>query len=1212
MIRTALEYGLPWLGRVTLQAALLVGLVLLVQCCGRDRLPPRWRYALWWVVVIRLVLPLFPSSSLSIFNVTRLMPSASIQKITLYRGAPVLKPRGESERGTPRPAPPTVASASASQAPAGPAAAPASKPSPPRLPASPPWATREWLGVLWLLGAVVLGVRLALGVQVIRGQLRRGRPVRDAAVLAMVAECRETLKVRQPLELLETGAVQSPALFGFGRIQLLLPEGMVATFSPAEFRHVLLHEMAHLRRKDVWMNWLMSGLQVLHWFNPVLWLGFSRMRADRELACDALALSFTREEERASYGETIIRLWQGISHPAVLPGLVGVLEDKVQMQRRLRMIARFTPGSRGSWWAIALLAALGLFTLTDAQIQMASTRPSTVGKPGAGPTASTVETGDVVEPKTGLKFVVTQTIAETNDIIAYDVGIVLSPNNRFLLWSGRVVPLDGRPAFALKELKGAGIAAWSPDGHAIAFNSRGLHILPVSPETGRPTGDVRRLLEEKEDWFRGQIYWSTHADSILFVKWNGQMQREVGSIALGDGRLNRQPHYADFGILSPDGNMTAYAMPEDGIWAKPTGGGDPRILRARTGGWLFDDPATWNPDGQWLASAVNGWKGEEIHFTRFADRRRFDVFPPEAAGVFVGSSADGKKLRFYRSSFALSSTTKIVPVSGEPAFSVDQSLGLLEPENHYWSADSASLTVVGITLLGQQLWTLPVQGGDRAWFNLASLGKKGAYIWSLSPDGRRLLYGIWPNSQPDPKLPDFYTVPISLKNGKIAGPATLVFKGWRNPMPQVAIKLGAWSPDGTKIVLPHQDGQETGLWRLSADGGPPVRLGQISGQIGQNARWSPDGRAIAFDFSAADREFIQVIPAIAGAAQTVLTTPKGQIVPFAWSPDSQEIMVARDGTISGLRASDDRERVLVRLTDAGCETVAWLGWSPDGQRLALYGQSAGGPGRLYLFSPATGKITTLAPRFMEATDFTWSPNSRMIGCTAVEAEKKRPAGVLRELDVNDAVQKALENFAKTPPAKKKPAGYPGPAHPPTLVNGEFRDTFDTPNTNHWDFLPYPNKEPNRGHSLSRGELVLENTYANIGLTNWTNYVIQVRLRVQSDNANKMVAGLGFRRTAFGSYMLIIQPGERNLWLGLGYPDWTGTYQVSCITSQPRPFNMDQWYTLRCEVNGSKIKAFVDGQLFIETEDDRMGQGYIALLSGSCRVHYDDFSLRLLP
>ena len=81
-------------------------------------------------------------------------------------------------------------------------------------------------------------------------------------------------------------------------------------------------------------------LESLRWFNPFVWFAFHRMRIDRKLACDALALTHEGEKENRPYGQTIIKLLENFSRPAVAPGLAGILEIKNQMQRRISMIAQ--------------------------------------------------------------------------------------------------------------------------------------------------------------------------------------------------------------------------------------------------------------------------------------------------------------------------------------------------------------------------------------------------------------------------------------------------------------------------------------------------------------------------------------------------------------------------------------------------------------------------------------------------------------------------------------------------------------------------------------------------------------------------------------------------------------------------------------------------------------------------------------------------------
>jgi hypothetical protein len=91
------------------------------------------------------------------------------------------------------------------------------------------------------------------------------------------------------------------------------------------------------------------------------------MRAVRELACDALALSHARTGENEAYGETILKLLERFGQAVWAPNLAGILENRKQMKERLSMIAKFHKTDRGLALAVFLIAGLSLITLTDAQ-----------------------------------------------------------------------------------------------------------------------------------------------------------------------------------------------------------------------------------------------------------------------------------------------------------------------------------------------------------------------------------------------------------------------------------------------------------------------------------------------------------------------------------------------------------------------------------------------------------------------------------------------------------------------------------------------------------------------------------------------------------------------------------------------------------------------------------------------------------------------------
>jgi beta-lactamase regulating signal transducer with metallopeptidase domain len=357
------DYHLPLLLKASWQAAVLVLLVLAVQWAFGRRLSPRWRYGLWLLVVARLALPWTIPSSVSVFNLLSL-PKASAVVATLRAKA---EPPGPPVPGTT-----TVAAVQ-----------------PESTVAAKPAATAPRFGVglsqvllAWAAGALALAVCLVIMHYRLWRRVAPRRPLIDAGVLNLLEDCKQLMGLRVPVTLVETPAVGSPSLFGFVRPRLLLPEGLTRSFSPEELRYVFLHELSHIKRNDIMTGWLMTALQILHWFNPLVWLAFHRMRVDRELACDALALSYAKEEENQPYGRTIIKLLEGFGCSAWAPSLAGTVEHKNQMKERISMIAKFRKTSHGPALAGGLFIALGLVTLTDAQTSgKSSVRKAPDGRP---------------------------------------------------------------------------------------------------------------------------------------------------------------------------------------------------------------------------------------------------------------------------------------------------------------------------------------------------------------------------------------------------------------------------------------------------------------------------------------------------------------------------------------------------------------------------------------------------------------------------------------------------------------------------------------------------------------------------------------------------------------------------------------------------------------------------------------------------------------
>ncbi|MEM6916780.1 MAG: carboxypeptidase regulatory-like domain-containing protein, partial [Verrucomicrobiota bacterium] len=192
-----------------------------------------------------------------------------------------------------------------------------------------------------------------------RKRLRR-LAVTDEPMIAEVKRVVREISPSRPYRINLTEAVHVPAVHGLFRPEILLPPSSIETLDEEALRLILWHEIAHLRRGDLWVNWLLFYLQAIHWFNPAMWWAFRKIRIAAESAADAWVLRQSRcEAKPVDYGEALLGFLERENSATArhfLPGLVRVVERPQDLKARIKAIARFS--RKRSRWATAATCAL--------------------------------------------------------------------------------------------------------------------------------------------------------------------------------------------------------------------------------------------------------------------------------------------------------------------------------------------------------------------------------------------------------------------------------------------------------------------------------------------------------------------------------------------------------------------------------------------------------------------------------------------------------------------------------------------------------------------------------------------------------------------------------------------------------------------------------------------------------------------------------------
>jgi len=326
-------FALPML----LQSAILIALLFALDLASRKKVRATIRYAVWMLLLVKLALP--PSLALPT-SAAYWLPSKTA--------------------GTVQVAVPPAAHL-------------------------PKLARQAVFLVIWLAVAPGMGLWAIWRLRMVVGLIRRSVEASEE-VRALLESCRRQLGIKRVIPV-RCAAIGSPAICGVLQPIILIPSDLADNLGGAEMRSVLLHELAHYKRGDLWVNQAQILLQIVYWYNPLLWLANASIRRAREQAVDEMVL-VEMGMEAPSYPATLLRVAKlGLGRPLTALGLMGILEPgRGLTQRILHIMSRPLPrtarvGARG----LAAVLLLALVVLPMACRRDTAPAPQLVASESAQP-----------------------------------------------------------------------------------------------------------------------------------------------------------------------------------------------------------------------------------------------------------------------------------------------------------------------------------------------------------------------------------------------------------------------------------------------------------------------------------------------------------------------------------------------------------------------------------------------------------------------------------------------------------------------------------------------------------------------------------------------------------------------------------------------------------------------------------------------------------
>lgn len=345
-------------------------LILMMKELFHKVMSPRWHYYIWALLIIRLLMPYIPESSFSIFNLVYAVSEQSNLLENQMEETILYGPNSQTTDNT-EALPTSLDSITVD---INDEAQHESQPAQPQS-ASKKLDFQAVLALLWLGGVIILsGYTIYANITFAIRLRKYYRKLTDPRVEAIFLECKRLLKIKGRISLYSSPIARTPSLYTAFRTRILLSEEYMINLSDQEIRYIFLHELTHYKRKDIVVNWLLMLLQIIYFFQPLLWYAFFKIHEDCEISCDAEVLKYFDEDQHQEYGSTILKLLRLHADSRFIPVTAGIGKHKSSYRRRIIMIKQF---KKYRWTntlvTIILILAVGLVGMTGCSIKEKTT-----------------------------------------------------------------------------------------------------------------------------------------------------------------------------------------------------------------------------------------------------------------------------------------------------------------------------------------------------------------------------------------------------------------------------------------------------------------------------------------------------------------------------------------------------------------------------------------------------------------------------------------------------------------------------------------------------------------------------------------------------------------------------------------------------------------------------------------------------------------------
>lgn len=333
-----------WVIETSISASIIILIVIGIRALIKNNINPSILYYMWFIVIIKLIMPNGPESQISIYNVFSSNEVSVIDRVNKVEPINITNDINVE----------TILKESKNEI----------------------YQTstdnkidyltlKEWLFIIWIIGIGLLLIKSIYSYFTLRKYIRLKKNHNDIKE-SILLEALKILSFKSKVNIIISDKFESPALFGIVKPKIIIPSTIIENSTREELKYILLHELIHLKRKDNIIIWILLIIKTMYWFNPIVIMAIKLMQQDCEISCDGNVLNKVEDKESTEYGMAILKVFSFINRNKTYIGTTTMVRNKKDVKERIDMISRNKKyGFKTLIAGVVIIGLLGAIGLTN-------------------------------------------------------------------------------------------------------------------------------------------------------------------------------------------------------------------------------------------------------------------------------------------------------------------------------------------------------------------------------------------------------------------------------------------------------------------------------------------------------------------------------------------------------------------------------------------------------------------------------------------------------------------------------------------------------------------------------------------------------------------------------------------------------------------------------------------------------------------------------